>query len=157
VGLDSLKKVAEALGLQYESLGDVAIDRLNRIASKLTRKVSETGFENDVLEAEKEINEAGGRALFGSLVQCQVIESPPERQYKIKRVAKGTRIKEKSVSGKNFAFGPVWCEAIKACKSLALNENNREKLNMHGSTVGIEHPEKMAPRELCIAIAARME
>lgn len=155
--MDSLiRKIAAVLGIK--SLSDTEQERMSKIADLVTCKPSDAGFEDDVLAAELKVasqaSGAGGMALWGSMMQ--VTAPPPERVYKIKRVAKGKRIAEKSPSGRNFAFGPKWCAEVRACKSLALNENNREKLNMHGKTLGIEHPEKMAPRELCLAIAARM-
>lgn len=135
-----------------------SISRLRRIAEKVSAKlISELGFEGAVLAAEQAVADEGGRALFGALTQCQLIGAPVEREYKIKRVPKGQRISMVSESGVRFSFGPVWNEAVAAVKGIAMNPNNREKLNMHGTYLGVESPEKMTARELCAAIAERME
>lgn len=131
-----------------------AVNKLSRIQAKLTTKFGDAGFAADVERAEAEVEEEGTRALMQCLMQ--VTAAPAPKVYKIKRVAKGQRIKVASASGKKFAFGPVWVDAVKACKGIALNEANREKLNMHATTVGIENPEKLTARELCAAIAAAL-
>lgn len=160
----SIAKVSEVLGLGAAvGFADVGSDnpliwRLRRITDKVSPKlVSELGFEGAVQAAELAVSEEGGRALMNSLAQCQRIEAPVEREYKIKRVPKGQRIQMVSESGIRFSFGPVWNEAVCATKGIALNTANREKLNMHGTYLGIEKPEAMTARELCAAIAERME
>lgn len=160
----SIAKVSEVLGLGAAvGIVDVGSDnpliwRLRRITDKVSAKlISELGFEGAVLAAEVAVAEEGGRALMGSLVSCQRIEAPVEREYKIKRVPKGQRIQMVSESGIRFSFGPVWNEAVCATKGIALNPANREKLNMHGTYLGIENPDKLTGRELCAAIAERME
>jgi hypothetical protein len=160
----SIARVGEALGLgQAVGFEDVGSDspliwRLRRITEKVSAKlISELGFDGAVQAAEQAVSDEGGRALFGSLVQCQKIEAPVEREYKIKRVPKGQRIQMVSESGIRFSFGPVWNEAVCAMKGIALNTANREKLNMHGTYLGVENPDKMTARELCTAIAERME
>jgi hypothetical protein len=151
-----ITKIGEVLGLDVdEESGSLQLERLRRIADRLTTKVGDAEFENEVFAIDEEIGKQGSRALFGTFMQVTAPE--PERVYKIKRSQKGQRIKIKSASGKNFAFGPVWCEAVRACKALALNENNREKLNMHGTHLGVEYPDQLSSRELCAAIASRME
>ena len=160
----SIAKVSEVLGLQAAvGFVDTGSDnpliwRLRRIADKVSTKlISELGFDGAVQAAEQAVSEEGGRALMNSLAQCQRIEAPVEREYKIKRVPKGQRIQMVSESGIRFSFGPVWNEAVCATKGIALNPANREKLNMHGTYLGIENPDKMTGRELCAAIAERME
>lgn len=128
--------------------------RIVRIYQKLTTKVGDIGFEDDVLLAEKAVSEEGGRAIMQTLFQ--LIAPPPERQYKIKRVAKGQRIDVKSASGVRFSFGPAWVTSVMAAKGIAVNEANREKLNMHGTHLGIPVPDTMSARELCAAISATL-
>lgn len=152
-----IEKIAEALGLVNLNVDEVTpqTTRLHRIAEKVTRKPGEAGFEEDVEAAEQAADEEGTRALLGALGQCLKIGIPEEKVYKIKRSEKGQRIEMKSESGIRFSFGPIWVQSVAAGKGIAVSDNNREKLNMHGTHVGIESPEKMSARELCAAIAAR--
>jgi hypothetical protein len=55
-----------------------------------------------------------------------------------------------------YKFGPIWCEQVRECKSMALNPQNRHKLNAHAVSLGLTDPEKMNARELCEAITFRM-
>lgn len=128
--------------------------RIFRIYEKLTKKITDIGFEADVLAAEETVNAEGGQALLKTLFQLTA--PPPEREYKIKRVAKGQRIDVKSASGIRFSFGPAWCTSVMAAKGIAINEANREKLNMHGTHLGVPVPDSMSPRELCAAITEAM-
>lgn len=154
----AIAKIGEVLGLSNVDENEVNpfTTRLRRIAEKVKKKLGDIGFEEDVLAAERAVEEEGSRAMMQAFGQCALIETPAEREYKIKRSAKGQRIEQKSESGVRFSFGPIWVNAVVAAKGIALNENNREKLNMHGTHVGIENPEKMSARELCAAIAARV-
>lgn len=157
--MDILKEIACALGYaDAENLegGHFINERLRSISKKLTTKPGDVNFTEDCERAEKEVDAVGAAAfgqLFGQIVQAQ---EPKERVYKIKPVAKGQRIKVKSASGVRFSFGDVWCDAVRACKGIALNEANREKLNMHGTHLGVINPEVLAPRELCSKIASLM-
>lgn len=157
--MDILKTVACALGYANDQIlegGHYFEERLRSISKKLTCGPNDPNFAADCERAEKEVDAIGATAfgqLFGQIVQAQ---EPKERVYKIKPVKKGERIKVVSASGVRFSFGEVWCNSVKACKGIALNEANREKLNMHGTHLGVADPEKMTARELCVAITAVM-
>lgn len=151
-----LKKIAKILHIDNCDMNIVThgTQRLFRIFEKLTTQPEDPTFEDDVLAAEILTDEAGARALMQSLFQ--LINPPPEREYKIKRVAKGKRIAAVSASGVRFSFGPAWNTAVIAAKGIAVNVAHREKLNMHGTHLGVPIPETMSPRELCAAIAEAM-
>jgi hypothetical protein len=150
--------VAEVLGLSVDTdVANSVTTRLFRIAERVKRKSGEPGFEEEVIAADAAVGEESGRAMMNAFAQCSLIEAPQERVYKIARSEKGKRIEERSESGVRFSFGPKWVDAVVAAKGIALNEHNREKLNMHGKHVGIENPENMTARELCAAIAGKIQ
>jgi len=156
--VESIVKIAGVLGLDVNDEDAVSpiATRLRRIAEKVPSKFGDPNFEKDVLAAEQAVEDEGGKALIASLFQCQRIGVPEEKVYKIKRVAKGKRVSFLSPSGIRFSFGPVWNDSVLAAKGIAVNENNREKLNMHGQYYGIASPEAMSTRELCAKIAECM-
>lgn len=147
-----IKEIAEVLG--YSVTNQHSAERLQKIQRRVTKSPTDAGFAEEVEAADAAVKQQGTSA-FASFVGA-VTAPPREREYKIKRVAKGQRIKVVSASGVRFSFGPTWCDAIQACKGIVLNEANREKLNMHGTHVGVDAPESMSARELCVAIAAKM-
>ena len=152
---DIVKAISEVLGIKDLS-NHIIMERIHNIRSRLTKQSGEEGFTEDVERAAEEVRVQGANAFASLVGSISNAMEPKEREYKIKRSEKGQRIKIKSASGVNFSFGPVWCDAIKACKGIVLNENNREKLNMHGTYLGVQDAEKMTARELCAAIAAHM-
>ena len=153
--IQTMEQVCQIVGT-----GPVTMDRGNYVLDRIRRIAARAGcpgapdFEDSVREAERQVDEEGGRALMESLFQC--IAAPPEKEYKIKRVAKGQRIEMVSEKGIRYSFGPVWCESVKIAKGIAVNPNHREKLNMHGTSLGVESPETLSPHQLCQQIAARM-
>jgi hypothetical protein len=150
----SIKAIGEVLGyiVPDEDAVSPITQRLRRIAEKVKSRLGDKNFEADVLAAEQAADEEGSRAMMQSFFQVNA--APPEREYKIKRVAKGQRINVVSDSGVRYSFGPVWVDSVIAAKGLAMNEAHREKLNMHGTHLGIQNSDKMSARELCVAIAA---
>ena len=157
VNLETILSIAEILGVSNinTEIGSYALQRLQRIADKLTKKPGEQGFDEEVIKKEMEADLEGSRALLQALEQ--VMAPPQEREYKIKRVAKGTRIEAVSPSGKNFSFGEVWTKSVIEAKGISLIPNNREKLNMHGAHVGVVNPEHLLTRDLCFAIKNALE
>lgn len=147
--------IARVLGYSSDNAESVS-SYIQRVQGKVTKQEGEPGFEDDVFAAADAVDAEGSKVLTAIIGQLDGFSDEKPYEYKIKRVAKGQRIKVASASGKNFAFGPVWCQAIRAAKGIVLNENNREKLNMHGMHVGVVDPEKMTARELCAAISKRM-
>lgn len=130
-------------------------NRIRRIADKVKSRFDETTFTEDVLAAEQEVGLEGTRALLQSFNQCNQI--PAEREYKIKRVPKGQRINIVSETGIRYSFGPVWNDSVIAAKGIAVNVNNREKLNMQGTHLGVESPDSLSAIQLCAEIAKRLE
>ena len=152
---DVVKAIAEIIGAADTS-NHLVMERICSIRNRLTKILGDEGFKEDVERAAAEVRAQGISAfenLIGSLSNAM---EPKEREYKIKRSEKGQRIKVKSASGVQFSFGPIWRDAVRACKGIAINEGNREKLNMHGTHMGVVNPESMSPRELCSAISALM-
>lgn len=153
--MEFFNAVANAMGISDTSVFYVA-DRVRRVAALVKVKPEDENFAKAVDEAEVAVNEIGAKAfnsMFAGFVQAQ---EPKERVYKIKPSLKGQRIEAVSASGIRFSFGEVWCKSVKESKGIATNPNNREKLNMHGTYMGIVNPEAMYARELCGAIAALM-
>lgn len=154
--VQTMEQVCQIIGIGPVTVdrGNHVLDRVRRIFSRSNMSPDTPDFEDSVREAERQVDEEGGRALMQSLYQCT--SAPPEKEYKIKRVAKGQRIEAVSASGVRFSFGPVWCESVKVAKGIAVNPHHREKLNMHGTFLGVDTPEKLSPLQLCQAITARM-
>lgn len=150
-------KNAVACALGMGSIENFYIaERVRNIMKHLTKKPGDAGFAEDCERAELLVNSQGAH-VFSSMINGLVdAQTPKERVYKIKPVAKGQRIEAVSASGVRFSFGEVWCNAVKAAKGIATHPNNREKLNMHGTHLGVEKPEDMTPRQLCAAITALM-
>lgn len=129
------------------------IDQFHTYAADNKLDLADAGNVQKVIDAVEAQRLAGFAA---AAAQTQVKRTAPEHEYKIKRVAKGERIKEASATGKHFSFGPVWVEAVKKAAGIAVNEKNREKLNMHGVHVGVQSPETLDAKALCAAIAEKL-
>lgn len=147
-------EIAAVLGFDLEYTDQLTLAKFDRIQSKLTLTAEDEGFADEVEKLYSEVSYSAASSLVQSFLKAG---GPSPKVYKIKRSAKGKRISVISTSGVRFAFGPIWNAAIVACKGIALNEDNREKLNMHGKHVGIDGADSMTARELCTAIAGKIQ
>lgn len=151
-----MKAVACALG--YVDLENFYVaERIRSIIKHLDKKPGDEGFKEACERAELAVNARGANVveqMIGGLIQAQ---TPKERVYKIKPVAKGQRIEAISASGVRFSFGEVWCNSVRSIKGIAVNPNNREKLNMHGTHLGLVDVEGLTPRQLCERIIPLMD
>lgn len=153
----SLKVNAIINQLGMDADNHIMIERAQRISQKVQANPGDVDFLTQVEQAEEEISVIGRTAfnqLFAGFVEAQ---QPKERVYKIKPVMKGKRIEAISASGVRFSFGEVWCLSVRNGKGIAVNVNNREKLNMHGTHMGVANPEEMTAKELAAAIVVKMD
>lgn len=153
----SLKINAIIATLGMDADNHIMIERAQRISQKVNANPNDADFKAQVEQAEEEVSIIGRNAfnqLFAGFVEAQ---QPKERVFKIKPVAKGKRIEAICpVTGVRFSFGEVWCNSVKAGKGIAVNPNNREKLNMHGTHMGVLNPAEMTAKELANAITQKI-
>lgn len=135
--------------LPYSETNLVMLDYLGRINNKISRGLSEQ-------EIQKELN-SEGNSIFTAMANAIIdMTTPKVKVYKIKRSPKGQRIKIRSESGKLYSFGPIWVESIKAAKGLAVSKNNREKLEMHASHVGLTNFKNLSSVEIAKLISEKL-
>lgn len=148
--------IIRTLGLDADN--HIMVERAQRIGRKVEANPGDQDFLAQVEKAEEEISIVGRTAfnqLFAGFVEAQ---QPKERVFKIKPVAKGKRIEAICpVTGVRFSFGEVWCKSVREGKGIAVNPNNREKLNMHGTHMGVVNPHEMLAKELAKAITEKMD
>lgn len=152
---NKVNAIINSLGLDSDN--HIMVERAQRISQKVNANPGDADWAEQVEKAEEAISAVGRTAfnqLFAEFTEAQI---PKERVYKIKPVAKGKRIEAISASGVRFSFGEVWCLSVKAGKGIAVNPNNREKLNMHGTHMGVANPDTMTAKELAAAITKKIE
>lgn len=151
-----INAIINTLGMDADN--HIMIERAQRISQKVNASPGEADFLAQVHQAEEEVSIIGRNAfnqLFAGFVEAQ---QPKERVYKIKPVMKGKRIEAICpVTGVRFSFGEVWCKSVREGKGIAVNPNNREKLNMHGTHMGVTNPHEMLAKELAKAITLKMD
>ena len=151
-----VNSIIKMLGLDADN--HVMVERAQRISRKVQANPNDLDWKEQVEKAEEEISIIGRNAfnsMFAGFVHAQ---EPKERVYKIKPVMKGKRIEAICpVTGVRFSFGEVWCDSVRAGKGIATKPQNREKLNMHGTHMGVENPHEMTAKELCVAITKMMD
>jgi len=143
------------LGLDADN--HVMVERAQRISRKVNANPGDVDWKEKVEAAEEEVSIVGRNAfnsMFAGFVHAQ---EPKERVYKIKPVMKGKRIEAICpITGVRFSFGDVWCDSVRASKGIAMKPQNREKLNMHGTHMGVADAASMTAKELCVAITLKM-
>lgn len=151
-----LQKIAEITGFPFNQDDEITMTVLQRISSKIPAGIDETHpeFAEAVSRAEALLNEEGQVAI-AALVK-QIVAPPPEKVFKIKASPKGARIKIAAANGVKFSFGPIWNDAVKAAKGIALNPANREKLNHQAQLYGIENPGDMDVQNLCAILSQKL-
>jgi len=151
-----LQKIAEIAGFPFNQDDEITMTVLRRIASKIPVGIDENhpGFAEAVSQAEAQINEEGQMAI-AALVK-QIVAPPPEKVLKIKASPKGARIKIAAANGVKFSFGPIWNDAVRAAKGIAIAPTNRQKLNHQAQLYGIEGADSMSAQDLCTILAQKL-
>lgn len=152
-----MNEIAAIIGMSRTATDPVVVQILARVASKLPAGITpeSASFEKEVLKAEKIINDEGNMSMIS--VMKALLAEPPAKVYKIKQSQKGARIKVAAANGIRYSFGPIWNESVIKGKGVALNEQNREKLNHQGLMFGLKTPEKMKLETLVSKIAEKLQ
>jgi hypothetical protein len=150
--LKQLKQIAEQNSIPYN---DTTIPLLLDIYKLIEEPDNSPLFNLDAAIATYTRKQQGDKAI--EIFVEQQLAPPKEREYKIKRSKKGTRIDIADEHGVRYSFGPVWNDAIEIAaltgKGLAMKEMYRNKLVHQAFLLGVLDAKHMASKELCKIVA----